>query len=223
MLWIPLLSWDKQVSLFISPLGLLTRFGRCIPPKFWILQCWGICTHWPGCKSCCIFLLSGGEFNQACCFCVLTEGGGLPKVVTVSTAVAVSVDGKMGIAAGRKFLVFLPILNEVVASCIESGSWELFSCHSMEVTQMIVMLKTRLNKEHWKRYKWLTCLWKGSWLSEWKPPIFSASEGRTSTGTCGLRLAISLEHEQVEKSVQVFNCFERTAHSYIFIVISAGK
>lgn len=46
----------------------------------------------------------------------------------------------------------------------------------MEVTQMIVMLKTRLNKEHWKRYKWLTCLWKGSWLSEWKPPIFSASD-----------------------------------------------
>lgn len=43
-------------------------------------------------------------------------------MVTVSTAVAVSVDGKMGIAAGRKFLVFLPILNEVVASCIESGS-----------------------------------------------------------------------------------------------------
>ncbi|GAB0177059.1 voltage-dependent calcium channel subunit alpha-2/delta-4 [Grus japonensis] len=29
-----------------------------------------------------------------------SEGGGLPKVVTVSTAVAVSVDGKMGIAAG---------------------------------------------------------------------------------------------------------------------------
>lgn len=35
--------------------------------------------------------------------------------------------------------------------------------------------------------------------------------------------AISLEHEQVEKSVQVLNCFERTAHSYIFIVISSEK
>lgn len=56
---------------------------------------------WASC-SWCILFLSGGELTKPAVF-VLTEGGGLPKVVTVSTAVSVSVDGKMGIAAGRTF------------------------------------------------------------------------------------------------------------------------
>lgn len=74
---------------------------------------------WASC-SCCILLLFGGKLTKPAVF-VLAEGGGLPKVVTVSTAVSVSVDGKMGIAAGRT-LVPLFIFNEMGASCIECGS-----------------------------------------------------------------------------------------------------
>lgn len=40
-----------------------------------------------------------------------SEGGGLPKVVTVSTAVSVSVDGKMGIAAAVGVQITLELLQ----------------------------------------------------------------------------------------------------------------
>lgn len=42
--------------------------------------------------------------NHLCCLFVFTEGSDKPEVVTVSTAVAVTVDGKTAIAAGRKKL-----------------------------------------------------------------------------------------------------------------------
>ncbi|OPJ80571.1 hypothetical protein AV530_010854 [Patagioenas fasciata monilis] len=64
-----------------------------------------------------------------------SEGGGLPKVVTVSTAVAVSVDGKMGIAAAewqspanvKKGKLVKSNVQKMTQTCMLSGNEEAVS------------------------------------------------------------------------------------------------
>ncbi|NXK46851.1 CA2D4 protein, partial [Chauna torquata] len=81
-----------------------------------------------------------------------SDGGGLPKVVTVSTAVAVSVDGKMGIAAAvgvqiklellqRKFWMAMQQCSALDGACPLSCQDDILSCFLIDNNGFILVSK----------------------------------------------------------------------------------
>ncbi|NXR38102.1 CA2D4 protein, partial [Zosterops hypoxanthus] len=81
-----------------------------------------------------------------------SEGGGLPKVVTVSTAVSVSVDGKMGIAAAvgvqikldllqRKFWMAMQQCSGVDGACPLSCQDDILNCFLIDNNGFILVSK----------------------------------------------------------------------------------